>query len=164
MSFNETYFYTSEMTNGRLKENGYGVKNVNDSREYYIYDSSKKDYINVDKDKYINYIEKLEQSNEFRCPMRNVQQKHCPVKQFKQFKQKQQCPFKKIPVRYNPSPKRDIEYVQPINFVHQPQSQHPQHLFNLGFPVNKPVNILAEYELLRRENEELKKILNAPYF
>jgi hypothetical protein len=94
--------------------------------------------------------------------MRNVQQKQqCPVKQFKQFKQKQQCPFKKIPIRYNPSPKRDIEFVQPINFVHQP---HPSPQFNLGFPVHKPVNILTEYELLRRENEELKKILNAPYF
>ena len=162
MSFNETYFYTSEMTNGRLKENGYGVKNVNDSKEYYIYDTNTKDYVNVDKDRYVTNIAKSQHSTAFRCPMRNVQQKQqCPVKQFKQFKQKQQCPFKKIPIRYNPSPKRDIEFVQPINFVHQP---HPSPQFNLGFPVHKPVNILTEYELLRRENEELKKILNAPYF
>lgn len=162
MSFNETYFYTSEMTNGRLKENGYGVKNVNDSKEYYIYDANKKDYVNVDKDRYVNYIEKLEQSNEFRCPMRNVQQKQqCPLKQFKQFKQKQQCPFKKIPVRYNPSSKRNMEFVQQPIFLHQPRQQQS---FNLGIPVHKPVDIFTEYELLRRENKELKKILNSPYF
>lgn len=87
-NFSETYFYSSVLDNGKLNEYGCGVKNVNDSKEYYIYDSDSKNYITVDKEKYLDYNEKMEKLE------------HTPKKQQQQFNKtdtqqqfKQQCPF-----------------------------------------------------------------------
>ena len=55
-NFSETYFYSSVLDNGKLNEYGCGVKNVNDSKEYYIYDSDSKNYITVDKYTYKNVL------------------------------------------------------------------------------------------------------------
>lgn len=59
-NFSETYFYSSVLDNGELNEYGCGIKNVNDSKEYYIYDADSKNYTTVTKEQYIDYNDKME--------------------------------------------------------------------------------------------------------
>ena len=88
-NFRETYFYSSILDNGKLNEYGCGVKNINDSKEYYIYDSDSKNYVTVDKEQYLNYNEKMEKLEHADTPP--ISKKNCPLTQ----QQKQQLFFQK---------------------------------------------------------------------
>lgn len=134
-NFNETYFYSSVLDGGKLKENGYGIKNVNDSKEYYVYDKNTKDYVSVNKEQYVDYIEKMEQTNEISCPLKGFNKRPIPES------------VKSIPKPCNHSPVRD-EYVRQIPVNYYPMGGYA-----------KRVPEVSEVEQLRRENRKLKGLL-----
>jgi len=122
-NFSETYFYSSILDNGKLNEYGCGVKNVNDSKEYYIYDSDSKNYVTVDKEQYVDYNEKMEKLEQVEhtttptppiskknCPLTQQQKQHfkkgdckCPLTQQQQEQFKNECPYQP------PQPPRPLE-------------------------------------------------------
>lgn len=140
-NFNETYFYSSVLDDGKLKENGYGIKNVNDSKEYYVYDKNTKDYVSVNKEQYVDYIEKMEQSNEITCPLKEFNKRPIPES------------VKSIPKPCNHSPVREP-------CIHSPTSvrQIPVNYYPMGGYVRR-VPEVNEVEQLRRENRKLKGLL-----
>lgn len=110
-NFSETYFYSSVLDNGELNEYGCGVKNINDTKEYYIYDADSKSYTTVDKEQYINYNEKMEKLHDtppppISTPAPSQPETKCPLTQQQQFKQR--------PVQSPPPPEECPCYTPPL--------------------------------------------------
>jgi hypothetical protein len=56
---NQTYFYSSKLEDGKIVENGYGLRVSNDDKEYYIFDNDARDYASVDEKNYKHYVRNL---------------------------------------------------------------------------------------------------------
>ena len=111
-NFSETYFYSSVLDNGELNEYGCGIKNINNSKEYYIYDTDSKNYTTVDKEQYIDYNEKMEQMHGDTPPPSQLPSvKKCPLtreeqEQFKQSPVQSSPPSEECPCYTPPLPKK----------------------------------------------------------
>lgn len=131
-NFSETYFYSSVLDNGELNEYGCGIKNVNDSKEYYIYDTDSKSYTTVDKQQYINYNEKMEKMHGDTSPLPPPQPEARP------FIQRLEQP--------QPLPEECPYYTQPLT-KKCPLSRHEQ----------KQVPLTTKCPLTRQERQQFKQ-------
>lgn len=164
LSYYQTYFSSSKNVNGKNiieEENGYGIKKTDSGNvEHFLYDPKLKDYVNVDKDFFVNYISSLEKENNKLSSLLSL------------FDEVSDTPPHSLHQQQHDdtSDNFEISVGFPTLLHHIPQHPRPRLSFKQGLhkqqqqrqlPPQRHCCLETEYEILRKENSYLRSLLNS---